>query len=278
MKTKVSNVITALACAAVLLVAAAASFISMNYFDRNIFDNYLPFQASFGALAVLMLAAAFLKNPLLSLILSIACTAGMWFLSPAFAALFLPVALQAVLYDAAKNERKGAAAAYFLALTAQLAALCLWFYIRKADLLQLPDYHDGIPAERFLYVALSALALAFCVWLFIRSVRQKTAVKKKNGAPSRRSAADREAFRQLKKKNAAAKKRGASVYLICAVNLAAQIAYSILFFHTGYCKVLFFSHLLFFIFLEYRKEPLLRLHAWLDRLLDPAFSPAEDSE
>ena len=278
MKTHASRTKTALICAAVLAAAAAASFISMNYFDRHIFDNYKPFLLCFGATAAMMLAAAFLRFPLITLLLGAAAAAGIWFYAPAFSALFLPVVLQSVLYDAAKNQRRGDAAARFGALACEAAALLLWFFCKKQDDARLPSYaNDGAVAEKIAYLLFSFLLLSFYVFLFFRSRKETKAPPTAKKGAGNKAAGRSRARQKTKKKNAAPAASRVPLYLICAGNTAAQTLYGVLFFNTEYCKVLFFTQMLFLLFLEYREEPLLRAHAAIGNILDAALSPEADT-
>lgn len=286
MKTKASKIKTDVICVAVLLTVAAASFISMNYFDRHVFDNCLPFQISFGLLAVLMLAVVFIHSTMLTLLLLIASAVGMWFFTPAFTVLFFPIGLQAVLYDAAKNKQKGSGAVCFIALFLNAAALVLWFQSKKTDEYRLPSYsNDQTQPETILFLVLFSVLILFYAYLFVRRLRsnKKRTVPyrndpQKNERRTHRSAQKKQARKPAKKKNAAATARDVPIFLICAVNTAAQMAYGILFLHTEYCKVLFFTQMLFLLFLEYRQEPLLRLHTAVGSLLDSALGDSMESE
>ena len=63
---------------------------------------------------------------------------------------------------------------------------------------------------------------------------------------------------------------------MCCVNLLSQAAFGIVFLHLEYAKCLFFSQLLFLLYLELRREPMLRLHAAADRLMNAALGEREE--
>ena len=80
-----------------------------------------------------------------------------------------------------------------------------------------------------------------------------------------------------RKKNGAAALRGTLTFAVCCVNLLAQAAFGIFFIHLEYAKCLFFSQLLFLLFLELRREPMLRLHTAAERLLNAALGQREEA-
>ena len=273
MKTKSYSAVTVLICSIVLLVVAAMSFISMNYFDRSIFDGYRPVLLSFALLAGSFLFAAFLKRPLLVFPFCAAAAAGIWFVTPIYAGLFFPVFLQAVMYDACRNEKKGDLAVYTVALLCGLISFRLWFYCKSYDDFQLSAYTENeFRLEKYLYLAglgaLLVVYLFFAVRLFLThktysdSTPAGNSSRNKNGRPLHNSSRKKKTL--TRRQNAAVALRCAFVFLLSAVNAAAELVYSSLFLKAEYCKVLFYAQILFLLFLEFRAEPMFRLHKKTD--------------
>ena len=281
MNTRLRPTRSAVLSVCALLVCAAASFYAMDFFERTVFDRSRPFQLSFALLAVSLCFAFLCKKSAVTLAVCAAAAAGMWFYTPVYAAWLFPVLLQAVLYDTAKNRQPGDANVYAAGILIWVAEIGLWVFsiIKEAQ-----QNAIGAPAkrhvDRLLCLVLLAVLTLFYLWLGIRLLRARQALKQGKPAPSGKNDAAKKKQPRLspakRKTEKAAMKRGALVYFICVVNSLAQMTCSILFLTTDYCKVFFFSQLLFLFYLECRREPLLRLHALADKLLDEALTPPTD--
>ena len=250
-----------LLCAVVLLAVAAASFLAVNNDGKRLFDGYLPFQVSFAVLALSMLLCAACQKTWITLVLCAAAAVGLWFYTPAYAALVFPVVLQAALYDSCGGKNGGERLTYLLAAVCEPVTICLWFYCKRYDDFQLSAYtEEGGRNEKYLcFVLLFALILLY-VFLARRAFLGK-------GAPAAKA---KRTTAAEQKKNRSAAKRRALAFLLCAVNTVFAVVYAALFIKMEYCQLLLCSQALFMLFLEFRGEPLLRLHVRINALLDAA--------
>ena len=265
MKNRLLPVKTVTLCAIVLIVIAVASFVSMNYFDRHIFDNYRPFLVCFAVLSLSMLLCVFCRMSAVALPVCMAVTAATCFKLPAYTALFFPVVLQALLYDTYQSRKKGDSLCWGTAVLCESVTLISFWRCKQNDDLQLSYYYEnGSRIEKYLYLLLLLLFALFYGVLCFRRFRDRKKIPVFSGK-GKRTALET-------KRNAAAGARGAVVYLICSLNTLLAAVYSALFLNTEYGKVLFFSQALFLLFLEYRREPMLRLHAKVKTLFDRALT------
>ena len=255
-----------------LIAAAAASFSSMDFFERSVFHGDLTMQLGFGVLAASLCAAFLCPKSWITLIVCVGAAVGVWFAAPPYVPLFFPVLLQAVMYDTFRRETDGAAAVFFASLICSFGALCFWPYGKRyvEERWGLP-VAEKIKTEPFVYLVFLALLLALFLCLAVRCAKERRAIFL--GNPSKKGKHNSMAER---KKNGAAALRGTLTFAVCCVNLLAQAAFGIVFLHLEYVKCLFFSQLLFLLFLELRREPMLRLHAAAERLLDAALARQEE--
>lgn len=244
--------ITVIFCALGLAVIAATSFFSMNAFTRQVFGNAPQFQLSFFVLAASLLFCAALKKPLFSLVICAAAAVAMQFYTPLYAGLFFPFILPAAAYDAAKQTGKGNTAAYLLAFL--LFPVTVFFRVTAVRYISYnaASFSDGEPiGEKYLCLALLALSAVLWTCLFIQSLLKRSK-KRPSGDTVRRS---------RKKTVATRKKTGFDlllpVYLLGLLNTLAAASHCAVLFTPVFAKLMFFSAALPFVYLLYRREPLL---------------------
>ena len=104
METKKTDGKTAVLCAVCLTVIAAASFCSMQFFTRSVFDGDPRWQLCFAVLALCLILSAAVKKPAVSLAVGVAAAIGTAFYTIYFIPLFFPVALQAALWEGARAD------------------------------------------------------------------------------------------------------------------------------------------------------------------------------
>lgn len=242
-------------CAVSLSIIAAAAFFAMNAFTRPVFGNVWQWQLSFAVMAVCLLLSAAFRRPLVSLGIAAAAAAAMGFVTPFYAGLFFPVALQAALWEAAKERKdaKSGTAAFWTALllvpVSGIFRIRLWRFMEQNSY----DFSSGNSiGEACLCCAGLFLLLALWVWLFVKSFRaahtdKKTPAKKRGRA----------------QKKANGGNRLPAVYVVCTVNAAASLVSCLQLFSGNYVKLLLFAHASFVLYLLFRREP--TLLGWAER-------------
>lgn len=256
-----------------LVAAAAASFSSMNFFERAVFHGDLTMQLGFGVLAASLCVAFLCPKSWITLIVCAATAVGVWFAAPPYVPLFFPILLQAVMYDSFRREGDGAAVTFFASLICSFASLFFWPYGKRYVEEQWGrPTPEKLKTEPFVYLVFLALLLGLFLWLAVRCAkeRRRLLLGKMPKKEKKSSLAER-------KKNGAAALRGTLTFAVCCVNLLAQASFGIFFIHLEYAKCLFFSQLLFLLFLELRREPMLRLHTAAERLLNAALGQREEA-
>ena len=201
-----------------LSVAAAAAFFSMSAFTRTVFNNEWQWQLSFAVLAGCLLLSAAFKRPLVSLFLAIASAVILWFFTRFYAPLFFPVALQAVLWEAARSETKTGRAAFVLALL--LIPSTIPQHIRLWDYLTYNDYGKREPLAMAILCAVGLLILlGLYVWLLVQSLREAKMQKKalsrirrrnKKSSPLKGAGQQQELYTRM-----------TAVFAVCAINIVS---------------------------------------------------------
>ena len=230
-----------------LSVIAAAAFCSMDFFTRSVFGKVAQWQLSFAALAVCLILSAVCRRPLVSLGIAAVAAAAMWFDSPFFAGLCLPVALQAAVWESVREQTKTGKAALMLSMLCTVVTIPfrvrLWRYMVQNG--------GGSPGsdpigEAFVCFAGLILITALWVWLFVKRVRCLRTTKK---TPAKK--------RGRQSKQSAEQNLYPVAYAVCALNAALSAAYCFQMFTGEYVKLIFFVNGLFVCYLAYRRDPTL---------------------
>lgn len=225
-----------------LFIIASAAFFSMSAFTRPVFGNNWQWQLSFAVLAVCLILSAAVKRSLISLCLAAAATAAMWAVTPFYGGLFLPVALQAVLWEAAREERKESGPVFVVALLAVSFTVPLHIRLWKFLTFNAPSSSDPVGEA---YACFIGLILLLAIWtaLLIRALRRAKSEKK---APAKK--------RGRHSKPSTGEKLFPVVYAVCVFNTAFSVAHCFQFFSGEYVKTMLFANGLFFFYLLYRCE------------------------
>ena len=247
---------TVILCAVCLTVIAAASFVAMNAFTRPVFGNNRDWQVCFLVLAVCLIVSAAVKKSAIVLAISAAAAVGMYFYTPFYGALFFPVALQAALWEAAREETTGGRVTFAVALVLVPATIPL--RVRWWQFMSYNAQSDGkIDSIIEACVCLAGLLLLLALWalLLSKSVRKAAAAKKK---PAKKRGRD------LKKTP------GGSflpvVYAVCALHTALVCVSFIQLFSGVYVRTLFLANALFVGYLLFRQEQ--TLCEWRQKIIN----------
>ena len=251
MEKQVYSKKTVILCAVWLAVIAGAAFVSMDAFTRSVFGKNTQWQLAFAVLAVCLILSAVFKQPLVSLGIAAAAAVVMWFNSPFFAGLCLPVALQATVWECVRE--KTTTGKVVLPLSVLCTVVTVFFRVRLWR--YMVQNGGGSPGsdpigEAFVCFAGLILITAFWIWLFVKSVRslrttEKTPAKKRG--------------RQV---NESAEQRLFPVaYAVFALNAALSTVHCFQLFTGEYVKLIFFINGVFVCYMAYRRD-----QAFLSRL------------